>query len=128
MVSLVFNENFSLYVNTWNIFGTGKPEATSQISIICQINSPVDGIDRRMNGAFAKGGNGEIFVIHRGRLTGKGMTKSFFKANYRGKWIDIQDGKKKNRVVLIGSLNSPDFCEKVRDFVFEAERIKGLAA
>jgi hypothetical protein len=45
---------------------------------------------------------------------------------YQGKWVDAEDGEKKSRVVLIGTLSSPDFCEKVRDFVFEAEKIKNL--
>lgn len=108
----------------WNAFGKGKPAKNSLNSIICEINSPMRGINRRVGGAFAKDEAGDIFIVHRGLFTGREMTKDFFKANYKGKWIDIKDGKKKNRVVLISALNSPDLGKQISDFVGQIEKMK----
>ncbi len=52
------------------------------------------------------------------------MTKDFFKANYEGKWIDVKDGKKKSRVVLISALASSDLGKQVDNFVAQVEKMK----
>ena len=45
----------------WNVFGLEKP--SDSVSIMCEINPPVRGIDRRPAGAFAEAG-GELYVLH----------------------------------------------------------------
>jgi hypothetical protein len=112
----------------WNIFGVEIPKQDDSIGSDCQINSPVSGIDRGIGGAFAKDREGKTFVVHRGIVTGQGMTKAFFKANYQGKWVDIEDGEKGSKVVLIGAVDSPDFLKQLAHFVHEVKRIKGLVS
>jgi hypothetical protein len=112
----------------WNAFGTEKPIKSSNVSIICEINFPLSGIDRRIGGAFAKNSSGEIFVVHRGKIGGgrKGIGKSLFEDNYRGGWTSVEDGEIENTVALIGALKSPRFVSQVSRFVFEVARLKSL--
>lgn len=114
----------------WNAFGIGKPSKGSNVSIICEINFPLSGVDRSIGGAFAEGGAGGIFVIHRGKIGGgrKGIGKSLFKDNYRGEWTVVEDGKVDNTVALIGALKSSRFVRQISQFVFEVNRLKGLTS
>jgi len=106
----------------WNGFGIKEPSEGSGLTITAEINFPIEGIDRRIAGAFVTDGN-EIYVVHRGKLGGN-YSKKFFDENYSGEWTTIQDGEKQSNVVLIGSLNDPKLPEKVSDFVFEVDRMK----
>lgn len=107
----------------WNGFGIHEPSEDAGLTITAEINFPIKGIDRRIAGTFVTDGN-EIYVAHRGKLGGN-YSKKFFDENYHGKWTKIQDGDRESEVVLIGSLNDPNFPENVRDFIFEVARIKG---
>lgn len=112
----------------WNAFGIGKPEKDTNISITCEINFPLHGIDKRIGGAFAEDDSGNIYIVHRGYIRGgkKGIGKKLFEDNYRGKWIDVEDGDVMGTFALIGALNSSRFARQVSQFVCEIDRIKGL--
>ena len=114
----------------WNAFGVGRPEKGSRISITCEINFPMSGIDRRTGGAFAEDGAGRVFVVHRGKLGGgrKGIGKGLFEDHYRGVWEVMDDGGEETTVALIGALNSPRFARQVAQFVRKIARIKETAA
>lgn len=114
----------------WNAFGIGRPAERKNVSITCEINFPLRGIDRRVAGAFVASSHGEVYVVHRGRIGGgrKGIGKSLFEENHIGAWIDVEDGKVENTVALIGGLHSPRFARQVSHFVSEVGRIKGLVS
>lgn len=106
----------------WNGFGVKEPVEGQGSTITTEINFPIEGVNRRIAGAFVKDQN-DIYVVHRGKLGGN-YNKKFFDANYQRRWTKIQDGDRKSEVVLIGSLNDPKLPEKVSQFVFEVDRMK----
>jgi predicted RNA-binding protein with PUA-like domain/energy-coupling factor transporter ATP-binding protein EcfA2 len=107
----------------WNGFGTEEPEENKGYAITCEINFPLNGINRRIAGAFAKDEKGEIYVVHRGKLGGN-YSKKYFVENYQGKWTEIEDGEQINKFVLIGKLNDSDLPQKIKKFVYEVHRMK----
>jgi hypothetical protein len=114
----------------WNAYGIGRPGGGASITITCEINFPLCGIDRRTGGAFAQDRAGHIFVVHRGKLGGgrKGIGKSLFENTYRGVWEVMEDGGEETPVALIGVLHSPRFARQIAQFVRKIARIKESAS
>jgi len=110
----------------WNGFGTEEPSTEKSNTIICEINSPPDGIDRRIGGAFARDPIGNHYLLHRGKLGGN-YSKRIFEENYRGEWTTVVDGDREEKVVVIGKIDET-IPKKIRDFVYEVQRIKGMKA
>ena len=110
----------------WNGFGTTRPKEGSSLSITCEINSPVRGIDRRIGGAFTRDDDGKFWLVHRGKIGGgrPGIGKSSFAEAYRGEWITVVDGDRSTDVVPISSLESDRLVVRVNAFVREVARIK----
>jgi hypothetical protein len=108
----------------WNVFGLGRP--AKSVRIICLINSPLDGINNRIGGAFAADGSGRYFILHRGNFRSHGMTKSFFWHHYQGPTAETQDGSERRTLVLAMTLGSPYGVSDLRNFVREVDRIKRL--
>ena len=112
----------------WNVFGIGKPKENSRVRILVEINPPVKGIYRRVAGAFAKGSNDNIFLLHRGIIGGgrKGIGPKLFFKRYVGEKAFVQDGGRMSSkaLVIIGRITSSEFPEKVKEFVYEVNRIK----
>jgi hypothetical protein len=114
----------------WNAFGIGRPKKDALISITCEINFPMGGIDRRIGGALARDRKGRIFVVSRGRLGGgrQGVGKSLFADSYRGVWEIMEDGNEETTVALIGALNSPRLARQVAQYVHKIDSIKEAAS
>jgi len=110
----------------WNAFGLEKPERASHIPIVCEINFPLRGIDRRLGGAMAKDRSGRLFAVHRGKIGGgkKGIGKTLFEDLYRGAWAIMEDGDADTSVALIGELQSPRFALQAAHFVRKVGAIK----
>lgn len=113
----------------WNAFGIGRPEGGVHIPIVCEINFPLCGIDRRTGGAFAEDGAGRVFVIHRGKLGGgkRGVGKGLFENRYRGVWKTMSDGGEEAPLAVAGVLNSPRFARQIAQFVRKVALIKESA-
>jgi len=109
----------------WNGFGIHKPDSDSNVSIVCEINFPKSGISRNIAGAFAKDDTGNVYLVHRGLLGGNFSKKDFLE-KYKGEWSKIKDGNIESNVVVIGGLNDPELANRVRDFIFDVAKIKGL--
>lgn len=114
----------------WNAFGMDKPKHDAALSITCEINFPKEGTDRRIGGVFAADGKGRIFVVHRGKLGGgrKGIGKALFERQYRGVWVDMEDGEEVASVAVVGLLPSPRFARQLSQFVNKIDKIKDMAA
>ncbi len=112
-----------------NIFGVRKPGGQASLSITCEINVPVRGIDRRLGGVFARDEAGRVFLVHRGRLGGgkKGVGKTLFEEHYRGLWTGLEDGDGRSTVAVVGMVASPRFPRQVGQFVRKIDRIKERA-
>lgn len=107
----------------WNGFGLEKPEPPKSSNIVCEINFPINDINRRVAGVFAKDENDDIYVLHRGKLGGT-FGKKDFEERYEGDWTLVQDGDQKTNMVLIGKLNDPKLPYNILDFVLEVNKIK----
>jgi len=110
----------------WNIFGLSEaaPRENSMLSIVCEINPPVESLSKRAQGAFMRDNNGHIWLLHRGKIGGgkPGIGRKLFFENYQGETTEITDEK----FAIIGDIDSSDFVDQVTNFVREVERIKGL--
>ncbi len=113
----------------WNAFGFEYPSHIRSLSITCEINIPIEGINRRLGGAFIKDKSDNIFIIHRGNIGGgrKGIGKSLFRDNYNGEWIDFNDGSRIENAAVVCELNSADIVLDVKRFIIEVNRIKNVA-
>ncbi|MBI3512276.1 MAG: hypothetical protein HY064_16570 [Bacteroidetes bacterium] len=112
----------------WNGFGVGEPIKDKMNSLTGEINFPKTDIDRRVAGAFGREPNGNILVLHRGKIGGgkPGVGKNLFVGNFRGEFVTAMDGDTENQFCLVGQLNSKLFPRQVADFIFEIRRIKDL--
>lgn len=110
----------------WNVFGLSDvaPKKNSMLPIIVEINPPVKGLNRQVQGAFVLNENDELTLVHRGKIGGgkPGVGRKLFFENYQGETRNT-NGRK---VVILGDINSPDFVRKIKSFVQEVARIKAL--
>lgn len=116
------------YNRYWNGFGIGRPIDWNSNSIIGEINFPVEGIDRRVAGAFGIDEHGSVFVLHRGKIGGgkKGIGKTYFLNHFIGKSVTASDGNRISEFCLVAELSSVHFVEEVGNFIDEVRRIKML--
>jgi len=119
---------YSLSNRYENAFGVEEPRWNTRYghSIPSVIDVPFHGINRRIGGVFAVDENNKLYLLHRGRIGGgrKGIGKTLFLANYRGKWVAVQDGDSVSRLALVAILNSEKFPWQIANFVHELQRIK----
>jgi hypothetical protein len=112
----------------WNVFGLSEvaPKQNSMLSIVCEINPPIEGLNKKVQGAFARGDDNHVWILHRGRIGGgkPGIGRRLFFENYQGEIREIAG----DRFAPIGDISSPDFVERVKNFVREVKRIKDLVA
>jgi 5-methylcytosine-specific restriction protein A len=69
----------------WNAFGITEPKwnTGSSHNIVCEINPPFQGINRRIARAFAKDFNGKLYLMHRGIIGGgrKMLERNYFRTS-----------------------------------------------
>ncbi len=132
---VLYSEKFNLWKSDhshkqskhWNGFGIGRPIENKNNALVGEINFPNGGINRNIAGAFGKQGN-NILILHRGLVGGgtKGLTKDFFKDNFRGEFIEALDDDKVNSFCFISELSSEYFEQNVSNFIYQIDRIKEL--
>jgi hypothetical protein len=108
----------------WNVFGLGKPGKS--VRIVCEVNSPFEGVDRSVGGAFAADEAGRHFVLHRGTFHLPGMTKDRFWDYYKGATAQLFDGPDVCTMALVAALGSPYALSDLAKFIREVGRVKGL--
>lgn len=114
----------------WVAFGVGNPFENGGKSIIVEINSPFEGINRRIGGVFARDNDGRLYLGHRGRVGGgrRGIGQKAFMAKIGTEnLVQILDGDRPSTVITIGALDAEDFSERVRSFVSDVEQFKADA-
>ena len=112
----------------WNGFGLWEPQDDVGISIVCEINVPLSGINRRVAAAFAEDDYGRVVLLHRGKIGGGrvGIGKSLFVENYRGDFVDAEDGDRTTSFALVADLNSERLPAQIKVFIEEVDRIKKI--
>jgi hypothetical protein len=105
----------------WNAFGFGQP-VRSAAAIVAEINSPYEGIDRRIAGAFAIDSEEQLYLVHRGKIGGgqPGISKPAFLRYYQetmGVLEPVSDGDTTSDVIVIGTLSDSRLPAHVASFV-----------
>jgi len=108
----------------WNVFGVGRPG--NSMRIICEINSPFEGINRRIGGAYAISDDGRRFILHRGNFRGGGLTQKDFLSHYPEQKIHALDGDRHSIFVQVLQLGSPTVLSDLARFIHEVGGMKGL--
>lgn len=112
----------------WNVFGLAdvSPKPDSLLPITCEINPPIEDINKSVQGAFVKDDNERILLAHRGRIGGgrPGIGKKLFWEHYIGKKCNIDS----DDIAIIGVIDAIDFPKRVSEFVIEINRIKNIAS
>jgi hypothetical protein len=115
----------------WCCFGIGKPAKHGSQSIICEINPPIKGVDRRIAGIVLKDDSDVLYLAHSGKIGGgrKGIGKQCFLAYWQGENIEEvtwPDGKTTNAIV-IGRLGGKRLPIQIGRFVHEVAQFKKFA-
>lgn len=112
----------------WNGFGTTEPAPGEMMDITSEVNPPMGGIERRLQGTFARDLRGGLHLLHRGKIGGgrKGIGRSSFFRHFRGNMVRVLEGNDETEVALVADLDSPRAADQIAVFVKEVERIKQL--
>lgn len=114
----------------WNGFGLAqKLSCNKSNNIVVEINIPTNGINRRVAGFFAKNGNGEIGLFHRGGLGGgrKGVGKQAFLSWSSYELTPVETDGLNEVAILVGVIEHDNFASKLHDFLLNIEGFKELA-
>jgi hypothetical protein len=115
----------------WCAFGVDDPHPASMLGITCEINPPKEGVDRRCAGLFARDQGGNLILAHSGKIGGgrAGIGKAAF-LNHLGD-ADVVSvnfpGGEEYDYIAIGRVNSPDFRQRLANFVHAVGRFKEQA-
>ena len=111
----------------WNGFGIEERIGGHQI-IVVEINPPLEGIDRKVSGAFGKDDSkNKYYLLHRGGVGGgrKGVGKESFRLWYRGAWTTVYDENGNcDEIILVGPLGNNELLSPLRTFVHEVFNFK----
>lgn len=114
-------------VRYWNAFGIGKPVPKRIANIICEINYPLEGINKRVAANWVQDGK-DFLLVHSGKIGGgrKGVGKMGFIENYNGVFEETDSSDLPKEVTVIGNLKDENLPYQIKNFVYEASRIKDL--
>jgi len=114
-------------VRYWNAFGTGKPKPGKLVHIICEINYPESGINKKVAASWVKDG-GDVLLVHSGNIGGgrKGIGKNGFIENYNGSFQELDVDGLPNLVTVLGSIKDPRLPHSIANFVREVARVKAV--
>ena len=106
-----------------NIFGITLLSKPKPNPITIQINIPKSGLDRRHQGALAKDNDGNVYLIHRGKLGNH--RKSVINEQYFDDFCaSMKDGPKMSRIFIIGRLYSDSFIDDLAKFIYAINDFK----
>ena len=100
---------------------SGEPHQNQAVSASCHINFPLAS-KSQVAGAFATDENGQIYILHTGKVHGYNQTS--FWQNFRGQKINALHAGKVKTYALLGLLGKPELMTQLADFVKEIERLK----
>lgn len=115
-----------------NAFGLAESFNVSKIPRpMCTINIPLFNDTWHMAGAFVKDRNGEVSIVHSGKIGGFrfGIGRSLFVKYFAGsqQWIGVERNHKPKCVVVVSRLNDSNLIQNLAYFVKEVRRVKKLA-
>jgi len=111
----------------WNAFGIGKPIPDKVANIICEINYPVEGINKRVAANWVVDGN-DVLLVHSGKIGGgrAGIGKTAFIEHYSGIFEETDIEDLPQEITVIGKLDDKSLAYQIKNFIYEVARIKDL--
>jgi hypothetical protein len=109
------------------LLGTQNPEPERMVGIVCEVNPPRNGINRRCAGLLLKDQNANVFLAHSGKIGGgrAGIGKRAMLQNYTGSWQTVSwPDRKSSQAIVIGKIDSPLLPGHLALFAREVQRIK----
>jgi len=114
----------------WCAYGTMDPNSHSSVNITCEINPPIEGIDRRCGGILLKDSGAGLYLAHSGKVGGgrKGIGKTRFLEEYSGSLEEVEwlDGVTAE-VVLLGKIGGKSFVKNIAEYIRAVEAFKAGA-
>jgi hypothetical protein len=112
----------------YNAFGLVNPRDHAMLSISCEINPPIGGINRRCAGFFVHDKDGRVFLAHSGKVGGgrAGIGKDSFNRFYTGGnrvTVNWPDGISSD-CIIISDINSAGLTNDIAAFVAQVARFK----
>jgi len=116
----------------WNAFGIEDPGQPGSIDVVCEVNFPYNGVNRKIAAVLIEDAKGSLYVAHSGRIGGgrEGIGKQSFWEHFRGGKpvpVTYPDGKDSDFIVL-GRIGDKQLPRQLALFVHEVARIKALIA
>lgn len=116
----------------WFCFGVENPEEQSMLSVTVEVNTPHEGVNKRVGGAFAQDEDGRLYIAHTGKVGGgrKGIGKKAFWDYYGGGQVETilwPDGSSSG-VIIIAALDSDRLAAHFGRFVREVAAFKAAVA
>jgi len=111
----------------WCAYGTMDPNKHDSVNITCEINPPIEGVNRRCGGVFLKDSGSGLYLAHSGKVGGgrKGIGKTSFLKEYSGSLEEIEwpDGVTDD-VVLLGKIGGRSFINNIAAYLRAVEAFK----
>jgi hypothetical protein len=112
----------------WCTFGLENPvpSRSRMLKIICEVNPPYHGINRRCAGLFVVNRHGVVYLTHSGQIGGghKGVGKHAFLRHYHGPTVTVDWPDRKTKAIPIGRINDPNLPGKMAAFVRQVAAFK----
>lgn len=111
----------------WIGYGLVDPRTTSSgLNIRVETALPPSGINRRIAGLLARDANGNVYLLHSGKIGGgkQGFGKTFFWQHYGGDAAKVRFEDGDLGYALIGCIADGDFLERVADFVHGVDAMR----
>lgn len=91
----------------WNPCGTGFPTPEGKHNIAIEVNPPFEGRNAQVQGAFARRSDGEVVLVHRGRVGGNfvGATREALWGHARFSPVELANGPTRTPVVVVGRVS-----------------------
>jgi hypothetical protein len=116
----------------WCAFGIQDPRESADLNIVCEINPPREGIDRRSATVFVRSRHGSVYLAHSGKVGGgrTGVGKIGFLKFYGADTVDTVQWPDDHSAeyIVIAALDDNDFREQMAAFVHKVADFKEKAA
>jgi 5-methylcytosine-specific restriction protein A len=113
----------------WNGFGVERPTPGGRLNIACEINPPIKGVARQVEGAFARSSDGRVYLLHRGGIGGgrQGIGQALFFTYFHGERVRVRDADRESELALVADLQSPRLPRQIAIFVNDVNQFKRQA-
>ena len=106
----------------WNALGVDDPHSDGALEITAEVNTPVSGTARQLQGVFIRAGRRGLALVHRGRFNigNRGFTKEQCLRAFEGETVEVCG----DRVLIVARLDQPDVVGQCARWLRAVARMK----